>query len=311
MALNSTNLFIQASPLPATFRGTPNDMFVEMIKRMRILSPSGTNFIFIGDTQPTSNVGPWLKNGTQWWVWDPDTKTYVPQDISASFTPAFHIGQSLPPTTNPTVWLQTVRDATTVNPLDFGEMIRWFTWNGSVWVSPHPILPNSKERHIWTGTELELWNSDGGDGTDPSAIAPTDTTGAMWQVDSAFSFRFPIGVGTNQTAYDGNPANSAAIGATGGEERHQLVEAELAKHTHILANNGINSDAYVLADEYITSKGTDSTSALSYYLDKSPANAAPNVGKVAETGGDKSHENMPPYLGVFFIKRTARKFYTP
>ena len=75
MSLNATNLYIQASPIPATFKGTPNDLFSEMIKRMRILSPSGTNFIYIGDTEPTSNVGPWLNNGTQWYVWDTTTKT--------------------------------------------------------------------------------------------------------------------------------------------------------------------------------------------------------------------------------------------
>lgn len=35
MSLNATNLYIQASPIPATFKGTPNDLYSEMIKRMR------------------------------------------------------------------------------------------------------------------------------------------------------------------------------------------------------------------------------------------------------------------------------------
>ena len=92
MSLNPTSLFIQASPLPETFQGSPNDFFTEMIKRMRILSPSGTNFIYIGDTAPTSDVGPWLKNGTQWWVWDPSTKQYAPQDISRVVHAGLHDG---------------------------------------------------------------------------------------------------------------------------------------------------------------------------------------------------------------------------
>lgn len=185
MSLNATNLYIQASPIPATFKGTPNDLYSEMIKRMRILSPSGTNFIFIGDTMPTSNVGPWLKNGTQWYVWDANTKTYVPQDISASFIPAFWIGNSRPASTNPTVWLQTTLDPSNAAPLAYGDPMRWFFWDGTNWVWPNPIAPSSGERRIWVGSLADLWFHDGGDGTDP-ALA-TDYTGGMWMQDSTIT----------------------------------------------------------------------------------------------------------------------------
>jgi hypothetical protein len=178
MSLNATNLYIQASQLPATFRGTPNDLFAEMIKRMRILSPSGTNFIYIGDTEPSSNVGPWLKNGTQWYVWNDATKRYTPQDISASFTPAFWLGNTRPASTNPPAWLRTSLDATSSTPLAYGDPIRWFLWNGTEWVWPHLTPSNSGERRLWTGTAADLWFFDGGDGTDPAGA--TDTTGAMW-----------------------------------------------------------------------------------------------------------------------------------
>lgn len=188
MSLNATNLYIQASPIPATFKGTPNDLYTEMIRRMRIMSPSGTNFIFIGDTEPTSNVGPWLKNGTQWFVWDPNTKRYVPQNISASFTPAFFVGFSQPTTTNPTVWLQTTKDATTSTPLDFGDPVRWFTWNGTAWVWPNPNPPSGDVRLFWAGTEPDLWFYDGGDGTDPAIVGSvTDVAGAMWVKDAAIT----------------------------------------------------------------------------------------------------------------------------
>lgn len=181
MSLNSTNLYIQASPIPATFKGTPNDLYTEMIKRMRIMSPSGTNFIFIGDVEPTSNVGPWLKNGTQWYVWNSATKRYTPVDITPSFTPAFFIGNTTPTTTNPTVWLQTTLDPTSTDPLAYGTPIRWFFWNGSAWVWPHLTPPGSGERRIWVGTEADLWFYDGGDGTNPATA--TDTVGAMWEKD--------------------------------------------------------------------------------------------------------------------------------
>src|SRR6516165_5916035 len=97
MALKSTNLIIQMSPIPANFRGYPNDLAVEMLRRMKILSPSGVTFIFTGDTEPSSNVGPWLKDGTKWYVWDDSTKQYVPQDVSDSVTIPFWISNSEPP----------------------------------------------------------------------------------------------------------------------------------------------------------------------------------------------------------------------
>ena len=193
MSLNPTNLFIQASPLPATFQGSPNDFYSEMIKRMRILSPSGTNFIFIGDTAPTSNVGPWLKNGTQWWVWDPSTKQYAPADISASFSTAFVMGHTQPATATPPVWLQTTLDANSANPGFFGEMLRWYIFDGVNWLSPHPVPPNSPEIRLWNGTQQALWAYDGGDGANPVSIPPTANTGAMWVVEHAFDFRFQIG----------------------------------------------------------------------------------------------------------------------
>jgi hypothetical protein len=294
MSLNSTNLFIQAAPLPATFRGSPNDFFAEMIRRMKILSPSGTNFIFIGDTEPTSNVGPWLKNGTQWYVWDSALKQYRPQDISASFTPAFSIGNSLPTTIDPPVWLRTEKDATSTTGFDYGQMIRWFVWDASVskWLSPHPSPPSSSEVRIWKGSETALWAYDGGDGSNPTFSPPTDSTGAMWEVDSDFAFKFPIGVGTNSVTYDGNPAKSIAPGETGGEERHVLTLPESPAHNHTY-------------NQFVAVGGTFDVTAAGANFGVIPGSLT------GPAGSDGSHENLPPFRGVYFIKRTARKFYTP
>src|SRR6267378_1609416 len=107
MALQDTQLLIQGSHLPATFRGTPDDLFVAMLQRMKIVSPTGTSFFVVGDVEPTSNLGPWLKGGTQWFVWDGSLKKYVPLDISSSETKWFFIGASTPTTQDPPVWLKT------------------------------------------------------------------------------------------------------------------------------------------------------------------------------------------------------------
>jgi hypothetical protein len=133
MSLKATSLLVQAAPLPTTFKGTPNDLFAAMIARMEVVSPNGANFIFIGDVAPSSNVGPWLRNGTQWWVWSNTQNTYVPQDLSASLTVPFAIGNAQPVSTSPPVWLQTTNNSTDVNPNGFGTPIGWFFWNGSTW----------------------------------------------------------------------------------------------------------------------------------------------------------------------------------
>ncbi len=319
MSLNATPLFIQASPLPATFQGTPNDMFTEMIKRMKILSPSGTNFIFIGDTAPTSNVGPWLKNGTQWYVWDPVTKVYAPQDISASFTPAFTMGNSTPTTTNPPVWLQTTQDATSANPNAFGEMIRWFFFDGANWLSPHPVPPNSPEIRMWIGTEQALWAYDGGDGSNPASTVPTASTGAMWQAETLFQFRFPLGVGANTIGFDGNVASAVAVQEQGGDERVALTvdESGSVPHTHVILNTDQTGSSgapgvFTPTNSMEQLWGNGGAGSTDYSL--SATATTPTVGITSVSvaaSASKSHQNLPPFVGVFFIKRSVRAYYTP
>lgn len=168
MSLTNTSLVIQSAPLPETFKGTPNDFRAELVKRLQILSPNGTNFIFIGDTEPTSNVGPWLKNGTQWWVWDSDTKRYIPLDISASLTIPFFIGTTTPATSSPPIWLRTTKDATDIAPTDFGDPIGWYVFDGTVWApfnsivlsgptAARPVSPANLQQFYDTDISALIW----------------------------------------------------------------------------------------------------------------------------------------------------------
>lgn len=167
MSLKATNLYIQMAQLPATFKGGPQEFAVEMVRRMKILSPNGTNFIFIGDVEPTSNVGPWLRGGTQWWVWDDNIKRYVPLDISASETRWYWIGSSTPPSTPPQVWLKTTKDATDQDP-SHGSAIGWYEFDGTNWVpfnsivtsgptSSRPSTPTDFQQFYDTGIGALIW----------------------------------------------------------------------------------------------------------------------------------------------------------
>src|SRR6185295_16189664 len=138
MSLQNTNLIIQGAPLPAAFKGKPNDLFVAMLERMKIVSPFGTSFFVISDVMPSSNQGPWLKGGTQWWVFDPNLKTYVPLDISESETKWYQVGKDTPTNTNPPLWLKTTENATEAKP-KFGTPIAWYLFDGATWVQL-PVL---------------------------------------------------------------------------------------------------------------------------------------------------------------------------
>lgn len=167
MALNDTNLIVQGAPLPATFCGTPQELFTQMIRRIKIVSSTGTNFIFIGDTEPTSNVGPWLRFGTQWWVFDPETKRYVPLDISASEKQWFQVGSSTPLTGDPPVWLRTTKDQTEADP-SIGDPISWYVYNGTNWIpfvgvvtsgpsTTRPANPVEFQQYYDTTISTQIW----------------------------------------------------------------------------------------------------------------------------------------------------------
>jgi hypothetical protein len=142
LSLKDTSLIIQAAPLPVTFQGTPNDFLAAMVQRMRVVSPNGANFIFIGDVAPTTNVGPWLKGGTQWYVWSDVSNSYVPLDVSQSITIPYFIGNAQPATNEPPLWLQTTANSTDNDPNGFGTPIGWYFWNGSAW-QPFNSVPTS------------------------------------------------------------------------------------------------------------------------------------------------------------------------
>lgn len=189
-----------------------------------------------------------------------------------------------------------------------GTPDRWYVYLGG-WISPNPRAASSKERIIWMDTEANLWAYDGGDGTNPGTNAPTPTTGAMWQRDTTFGdevsniFRVPIGIGKNPTSYDGGAPLQIAVGGTGGVERVALAVNQTPKHQHTVGSRdstaddgGNNSQEFVNNFDY----------------------AGANVGPLANTsfvGGDGSgntvsHDNLPPYVGVIYGKRTSRVFYS-
>lgn len=204
-------------------------------------------------------------------------------------------------------WIRTLEDGSFDGVYTFG------TPNGStgMWVRPHPSPPNGNERRIWVGTESSLWAYDGGNGENPATDPPTETTGAMWVVDTAFAFKFPLGAGTNATAYGGVNSvvqvGGVADGAgVAGAEKVALTSAQIAGHTHEISNAEINGFPSGTSWESYKSCNGNLIDGVTHSGVKMVTTSA---GGDAD-GNATTHNNMPPYLGVYFIKRSARKYIT-
>lgn len=174
------------------------------------------------------------------------------------------------------------------------------------WVYPNPIEPGADERKIWVGNESDVWSYDGGDGTDPSSNAPTATTGAMWERDTDFNFRFPLGVGTSPAPY----STTVSVGATGGAEKVALAEDEMPPHGHPARwNGGGEGDSDPTGGIMVGPSGSETRPAWSGEPDDARGKAIGGTGGDAD-GATTAHNNMPPYVAVFFIRRTARIYMT-
>jgi hypothetical protein len=175
-----------------------------------------------------------------------------------------------------------------------------FSYYLGKWVTPHPIEPESQERMWWTGTEAELWAYDGGDGTDPSASAPTATTGAMWERDEDWDFRFPLAMGTSPAPH----STTVNPGDTGGEEYHTLSQAETPLRSH---NHQDGTPQQAGSDIYNWfGRVADGASKAAF---QSGITAADKSLTSTESEDGAAHSIMPPYKVGLWAMRTARAYF--
>jgi hypothetical protein len=190
-----------------------------------------------------------------------------------------------------------------------------YIWYNGKWVARHPDPASGDARRLWIGTTGALQTYDGGD-----IGAVSDVSGPMWEVDHTFDGRFPVGPGTIPGSA---PAVTITEGATvdstgaGGEYKHILTEAEGAVGTHThpfgLTNAG-NDDAY-----FARSGSSTVTTYTGYYITGSNGNIVASQttadlftlpsGTAGAGVTAAGHNNLPPYVGIYVVKRTARIFY--
>lgn len=225
--------------------------------------------------------------------------------LAASVGTGFNYGSAIPgvdDTNKP--WVR-------LNP-DNSDAGTWtFAFGKWTMLYPTPAGPNDF-RSIWVGTLADLYSYDGGDGVDPTVTPPTQVTGSFWEQDPQFAARTIVGVGTLPISL-----KVLAVGDLGGLEKVSLDISEMPPHTH----QSQQPDQAGSPNNVIwgTSPGGAGAAGAIYPSEGGLGgpNSNPMRTTLKDTGGDltvtpvvvKPHENMPPYVAVYVIKRTGRTHY--
>lgn len=167
----------------------------------------------------------------------------------------------------------------------------WWIFQSGYWLRQHPIAAGSAERRIYVGTTTDLQTYDGG-----NTNSPSNWSGPMWEVDTLFEARFPVGAGTFAASGVVSVNGTTTSTAVAGEDKHTLVTAEMPKHSHTMTWDSQDT------------AGGNQLKTLYYGPDANvPNDIVKNSG---DAGGDAAHNNLPPFYGVYFIKRSSRVYYT-
>lgn len=267
--LNKTNLVVVAAPLSPDFRGTPQEFYEAMVERLSIQSPSGTNFFVVGDVQPTSDSGPWLKNGDRWYVYSSSAGEYVPINIDDSITALFVVSATEPDApvedSDPDLWLR----------ISGTRAVGWFGWDGTIWrpfngvpasgsTAERPTAPFAMEQFFDTDINVLLhfergaWRTVSGSPGDIKAVTATTAAEAItinpgWSIlgegDNSYigqvlavATKDP-GVSPVKVLTPPVGITSRAAGDSAGEETHVLTSEEHEQHTHLIGHaTALNSD---------------------------------------------------------------------
>lgn len=267
MALQRTNLVLSSTPLNADFSGDVQALFAAMVARLKILSPTGSTLFQTGDVEPVGNQGPWLRDGTSWWVYDETTGRYVPADISDSSALPFFLQNTTPaaPTGDePLVWMKTFN----------GRIIGLYGWTGATWqrastppnqgaTAARPADPQDLEQYWDTDInclihfERGSWRTVSGTPGDTKFVVLGLLEDAIrlnpgWVFVGEFDQNLrgrSVGIatkdtsGTNAVYTPSSGLTARSAGATAGAETVVLGSTEVEQHTHVIGHaEALNAD---------------------------------------------------------------------
>lgn len=183
-------------------------------------------------------------------------------------------------------WLRTVAGAPATPYL--------WQWFNAQWVAKHPMAANSGLIHIYDGTAASVDTLDGG----TAGVATTDS-GPFWAIVATMAGRVPIGVGTLL------PSNTPLlVGNTGGVDEYLPTVAQMPAHVHRITAHGSNDPSN---GNGVIAGGNGTTGPFTY---DDTAISTSNHLSIESQGGSDLVNIMPPYIAVYFLRRTARIYLT-
>lgn len=314
-----TSLRLIGAPLPPTFNGTPQQLFEQMLARTKIVAPFGLATIWTGDSAPTSDQGPWLKDGTKWWVWSAADAAYIPLDLSDSLEAAYWAQFTTPSSAAPPLWFK-FDAATGTRVVDILYYFGPAAYDNTMWVSAiqrsgttanRPTNPATLEQYWDTSIaclihwERDAWRTVSGTPGDvkftthsKASDATTDNPG--WEV---------LGTGdSNNAAWRGcvigqatrdssgletdlsmtSPATSHSARTVIGTEEHQLTaeETPVRQHRHNVGVEISGTTDFAEAGEIRSNGGFQTV-----WVDSDPPDS--EVGRTRESASSLETDNDP------------------
>lgn len=180
-----------AAPIPATFVGTPQQFLEAIAERLVLEAEDELTFFVTGSVAPTSNVGPWLKDGTTWYVWSDDAGEYIPE-ILDSKSLRYIVSLDEPDAADYTFWIEIDAD---------GDPVAIKTYNDGNWIDVYAakFANYSTTAEMETAIETEV-----SDATNSFPAAARIGAGQTVDVDEAGHIvQFETVVINPDDAYDG------------------------------------------------------------------------------------------------------------
>lgn len=167
------------------------------------------------------------------------------------------------------------------------------------WLGLHPLKPGMGI--IWYDALPDFTTFDGGDANPVGIMA-----GPMWELVASTAAKIPIGAGTLPSG------TVLAIGATGGEEKHSLTEAEIAPHTHNFPDaTNAGTTGPVGQNLAVPDGGIDSATGPFTGVGITTSNrlVTQSAGGSGSPAVVTPHNTLPPYVVVSYLRRTIRQYY--
>jgi hypothetical protein len=323
-----TNLYLQGAPLPQGFKGTPQSWYEAILERIRIVAPFGFSTIVVGSLKPTSNQGPWLKDGTKWYVWSEDDADYVPLDISDSETPPYYV-QGADPAGTPDAdgnYLTFAEGGPEDGPLNGGPLL-WFRLNGSgtgvngififvngKWqgilrnygsTADRPDTPANLEEYydedistmiIW---ERGAWRTVDGARGDLKYVSWQTAEEALtynpgWEVfgtdeSEDAGLRGRLLVQATKNSASGSTTDLSTTGGVTGK----VAFDKAGEEEHVLTDDEMPAHSHDLVASTTGNGGGGGFSGIGF----------PKPMSTDPTGGSQGHNNMPPTLACWLLRK--------